>query len=62
MNYIVREVHMGRKLSAVIQDPYVKNRVNEERLGQILENTEIIEAVEEELNEAFKGKDFKFAE
>lgn len=62
INYIVKEVHQGRKLSLVIQDPYVKNRVNEERLGHVMENTEIIGAVEEELNQAFKGRDFKFTE
>jgi len=62
INYIVKEVHQGRRLSLVIQDPYVKNRVNEERLGHIMENTEIIGAVEEELSQAFKGRDFKFTE
>ncbi len=62
INYIVREVHQGRKLSVVIQDQYVSNRVGEEELGQILENKEIIEAVEKELNQAFEERDFKFAE
>ena len=62
INYIVKELHLGRKLSVVITDPYVKNRVDEERLNVILENKEIIAAVEEELNEAFKGRDFKFVE
>jgi len=62
INYIVKELHLGRKLSAIIQDPYIKNRIDEKRLGAVLENKEIIAAVEEELNEAFKGRDFKFAE
>ena len=62
MNYIVREVHLGRKLSEVIQDNYIKNRVGEERLGQILEHKEVIEAVETELTRAFKAHDFKFSE
>lgn len=62
INYIIRELHLGRKLSAVILDPYVKNRVDENRLGEILENKEIIVAVEEELEAAFKGHDFKFSE
>lgn len=62
MNYIVRELHLGRRLSAVIQDPYVKNRVDEERLAGILENKQVIEAVEQELSEAFAERDFKFAE
>ncbi len=62
MNYIVREVHLGRKLSAVVQDAYVKNRVDKDQLGRLLENKEVIEAVEEELATAFERKDFKFAE
>lgn len=62
INYIVREVYQGRKLSVVIQDQYVSNRVGEEELGQILENKEIIEAVEKELSQAFQERDFKFAE
>ncbi|MDP1809368.1 MAG: hypothetical protein Q8L35_07535 [Actinomycetota bacterium] len=62
VNYILKELHLGRKLSVIIQDPYVKNRVDEDRLGQMLENKEIISAVEEELEAAFKGHDFKFAE
>ncbi len=62
MNYIVREVHQGRKLSEVIADPYVENRVDKDQLGKLLENREVIEAVEEELDKAFSRKDFKFAE
>ena len=62
MNYIVREVRLGRKLSDVIQDAYVENRVDKDQLGHLLENKEVIEAVEEELDKAFKQKDFKFSE
>lgn len=62
INYIVREVRLGRKLSEVIRDPYVENRVDKEQLGRLLENKEVIEAVEEELDRAFSEKDFKFNE
>lgn len=62
MNYIVREVHQGRKLSEVVADPYVENRVDKDQLGRLLENKEVIEAVEDELEKAFSRKDFKFAE
>jgi len=60
INYVVRELHMGRRLSAILQDPYIKNRIEEERLAHILESTEVIQAVEEEINKAFKKRDFKF--
>jgi hypothetical protein len=62
MNYIIREVHLGRRLSEVIQDAYVVNRVDENQLKRLLENKEIIMSVEEELDKAFKKKDFKFSE
>jgi len=62
MNYIVREVHLGRKLSEVVSDPYVENRVDKDQLGRLLENKEVIEAVEDELEKAFSRRDFKFAE
>ncbi len=62
MNYIVREVHQGRKLSEVVKDPYVENRVDKDQLGRLLENKEVIEAVEDEIDKAFRRKDFKFAE
>ncbi len=60
INYVVRELHLGRRLSAILQDPYIKNRIEEERLAHILESTEVIQAVEDELNKAFKKRDFKF--
>ncbi len=62
LNYIVREVHLGRKLSDVVRDPYVENRVDKDQLGRVLENKDVIEAVEEELAQAFSRKDFKFSE
>jgi hypothetical protein len=62
MNYIIREVHLGRKLSEVIQDAYVVNRVDQDQLNHLLENKEVIKSVEEELDRAFKQKDFKFNE
>ncbi len=62
LNYIVRELHSGRSLKAIIQDTYIKNRINQEQLAHILENPEIIEAVESEISKAFKTRDFRFKE
>ena len=62
MNYIVREVHLGRKLSEVVADPYVENRVDKDQLGRLIENKVVIEAVEDEIEKAFRQKDFKFSE
>lgn len=62
ISYIVRELHHGRKISDILADPYVRNRVNEDRLNEILETPDILKAVEEELNRAFKTWDFEFKE
>jgi len=62
LNYILRELHLGRKLSTVIKDPYVANRLTQEQITHILEKPELIKAVEGELEQAFKLHDFKFSE
>lgn len=62
ISYIVRELHHGRKIPAILADPYVRNRVNEDRLNEILESPDILKAVEEELDKAFKTWDFEFKE
>lgn len=49
VEYIVREIHNGRNLSEVIEDPYVRNRLNDEKRAEILENPEIIDAFEQEI-------------
>lgn len=60
INYIVREVRSGRRLSAVIQDPYIRNRLTQEQVDDILESPEVLTAIEQELAQAFETHDFKF--
>lgn len=62
VEYIVREVHNGRKLTDVLNDPYVKNRLNEEKLAHVLENPEVVSALEEEIAHSFKTREFRFLE
>ena len=62
INYVVKELHVGRNLSSILQDAYVKNRVDEEKLANILGDPEILRAVDEELKRAFLEQDFKFKE
>lgn len=60
VEYIVREVHNGRKLTDVLADPYVKNRLNEEKLAHVLENPQVVAALEEEIAKSFKTREFGF--
>ena len=62
VEYVVREVGNGRKLEDALRDPYVKNRLNDEKLQHVLENPEIIGAIEKSITAAFKHKDFGFAD
>lgn len=62
IDYIVRELRVGRRLSSIMQDPYIKNRLSDERSAHLLENTEILDAVESELDKAFQAQDFKFSD
>lgn len=60
INYIVREVRMGRKLSSVLQDPYIRNRLTDRQVEDVLKSPEVLDAIEKELEQAFETKDFKF--
>lgn len=56
--YVIREVHNGRRLTDALSDPYVKNRLSEERLAKVLETPEIMTALEEQIAQSFKTRDF----
>lgn len=60
VEYVIREVHNGRKLSEALHDPYVKNRLSEERLAKVLENPEVVVALEEQIAQSFKTREFGF--
>lgn len=55
IEYVVREVHNGRRLMEVIEDPYVRNRLNDEKRADVLENPEIVEALESEIRASFQA-------
>ncbi len=61
VEYVIREVHNGRRLMEVMEDPYVRNRLSEAKRAEVLENTEVIEALEEEIHSAFKAPDIGFS-
>ncbi|MEL7667286.1 MAG: hypothetical protein AAGU73_03665 [Actinomycetota bacterium] len=58
VEYVIREVNNGRKLSDALADPYVKNRLSEERLVKVLENPEVLSALEVQIAESFKTQEF----
>lgn len=58
LKYIVKELHKKRDLSDILKDPYVKNRISDERAEELVSSPEIISAVEEGLKAAFKETEF----
>jgi hypothetical protein len=60
VEYVVREVGNGRKLEDELADPYVKNRLSEQKVQQVLASPEILGAVEASIKQAFEEKDFGF--
>jgi hypothetical protein len=61
VEYVIREVHNGRTLTQVIADPYVRNRLNDEKRESLLQNTEVIEALEQEIQTAFRAPDIGYS-
>lgn len=61
VEYIIREVHAGRRLTEVIDDPYVRNRLNDDRRAEVLENPEIVDALEQEIRASFSGPGLDFS-
>ena len=61
VEYVIREVRNGRKLKEVLQDPYVRNRLDEDRISKVMENPAVIDAVEGSISKSFETKDFGFS-
>lgn len=61
IEYVVREVHNGRRLMEVINDPYVRNRLNDEKRSEIFESPEVVEALEQEIRASMETPDIGFS-
>jgi hypothetical protein len=61
VEYVIREVHNGRTLMDVINDPYVRNRLNDEKREELHQNSEVIQALEQEIRSAFQAPDIGFS-
>lgn len=60
VEYVVREVSSGRRLMEVIEDPYVRNRLNEDKRAEVLENAEIVDALEAEIRASMAPPELGF--
>jgi hypothetical protein len=62
VEYVIREVRNGRKMTEVLNDPYVKNRFDPDKVMHVLENPEIAAAIEEQISTAFQKREFGFTD
>jgi len=62
LEYTIREVNGGRRLSEVLKDPFVRNRLSAERVDHVLENPEVLAALEEQISASFQKRDFGFSD
>lgn len=58
VSYLIRELEAGRKLFEILEDNYVRNRVDQANIRELLENEELLEAFEAELLAMPKPEDF----
>ncbi len=54
--YVIREHKLGRSVDDILDDPYLKNRANEEQRLRLLERPEVIRAIGEDTAEMAKAR------
>lgn len=62
LEYVIRELNNGRRLMEVLHDPYVRNRLSGERIDHVMENPEVVNALEEQITASFQKRDFGFTD
>ncbi len=61
VEYVIRELRNGRKLTEILKDPYVRNRLDADHIDRMLEKPELIAEVESSVTKSFESKDFGFS-
>ncbi len=61
IEYVIREMHKGRLLTEVVKDPYVRNRMNQEKVEEVFSNTEVMAALESEIRQTLTRLELDFS-
>lgn len=61
IEYVIREVNKGRRLTEVVEDPYVRNRLNEEKREEVFSDTEVMAALEREIRQTMTRAELDFS-
>jgi hypothetical protein len=43
--YVIREHHRGRPLSEILEDPHLRNNLNEQQIKRLLDRPELVHAI-----------------
>jgi hypothetical protein len=54
--YVIREHHRGRSLTAILDDLYVVNRCSKAQIDRMLERPEIVHAIGEDMISRARGE------
>lgn len=49
--YVIREHHRGRSLHEILDDPYVVNRLSHEQIERLLDRTDVVHSIGEDMIE-----------
>ncbi len=53
--YVIREHDRGRSLTEILDDPYVRNRCSERGIARVLDRTDVLKAIGDDMAEAAKA-------
>jgi hypothetical protein len=52
--YVIREHDRGRKLDEILDDPYVRNRLSPPQIARLLDRSDVVRAIGDDMAEAAK--------
>ncbi len=52
--YLIREHNRGRTLDDILGDPYVRNRLSPHEIARLLDRSDVIKAIGDDMTEAAK--------
>jgi hypothetical protein len=53
--YVIREHERGRTLAEIMDDPYIRNRTNEQQRARLLDNPAIVQAIGRDVVESTRA-------
>jgi hypothetical protein len=53
--YVIREHDRGRRLDEILDDPYVRNRLTPQQVARLLDRSDVIKSIGDDLARAAKS-------